>query len=327
MVKHGYTTGTNVLLVEKLSTAYTVFTSSDKKQPIYRLLDMLVTLFRNRRQIDYVLIDTFSTKAFYFAALMGAVSKWLHIPYIPILHGGDLPQRARRSPELLNAYLNNAHQVVSPSAYLQHEIQQLGHQNITVIPNIIEVGKYPFKQRQHVRANLLWVRSFAQLYNPEMGIQVLNSLRQQGIDANLCMVGPDKDGSMEACKTLAKQLGVLQYVTFSGRLTQPEWIELSRNYNIFINTTHIDNTPVSIIEAMALGMCIVSTKVGGIPYLLTHNHNALLVNDGDVDAMCDAIMLYLQEPERTVAISASARRTAEQYAWDAVSPLWCQVLQ
>ena len=55
-------------------------------------------------------------------------------------------------------------------------------------------------------------------------------------------------------------------ITITGILRKAEWIELSKDYDVFINTTNVDNMPVSVIEAMALGMPIVSTNVGGIPF-------------------------------------------------------------
>ena len=67
--------------------------------------------------------------------------------------------------------------------------------------------------------------------------------------------------------------------------------------DIFLNTSLVDNTPVSILEAMASGMCIVSTNVGGIPYLLKAGHEALLVSPGDPEKMAEAVRQILQDPD------------------------------
>src|SRR5690606_31616955 len=97
----------------------------------------------------------------------------------------------------------------------------------------------------------------------------------RGYNASLCMVGPDTDGSLSQVKALAKQLKVS--VKFTGKLTKSEWNQLSKEYNIFINTTNFDNMPVSVIEAMALGLPVVSTNVGGLPYLITDGVDGMLV--------------------------------------------------
>ena len=59
-----------------------------------------------------------------------------------------------------------------------------------------------------------------------------------------------------------------QKIEFVGYLRKIEWLELARDHDIFINTSTIDNMPVSILEMMALGLPIISTNVGGIPFIL-----------------------------------------------------------
>ena len=107
-------------------------------------------------------------------------------------------------------------------------------------------------------------------------------------------MGLKKDDSYAKTLQFAKKNNV--QVIFTGKLSKQEWIELSKDYNVFIITTHFDNTPVSIIEAIALCLPVVSTNVGGIPYLLEQNVNALLVEDDDVDGMTNQIKLLLTEP-------------------------------
>ena len=66
-------------------------------------------------------------------------------------------------------------------------------------------------------------------------------------------------------------------MNFTGKLSKQEWRDLSKDYNVFINTTNFDNTPVSVIEAMALGIPVVSTNVGGLPFLITDKVDGVLV--------------------------------------------------
>ena len=145
------------------------------------------------------------------------------------------------------------------------------------IPNFIDIEKYTFRSIKEVQPNLLWVRSLHKIYNPKMAIKVLSVITKKYPHAKLCMVGPDKDGSMIKCKNLSKKLKIENNVKFTGILDQDEWIKLSEEYDVFINTTNADNMPVSIIECLALGLPIVSTNVGGLAYLLENNKNALLV--------------------------------------------------
>ena len=139
------------------------------------------------------------------------------------------------------------------------------------------------------------------------------------------MVGPDKDGSMEQTKLYAQENQVK--VTFTGRLSKSEWKTLSEDYNIFINTTNFDNTPVSVIEAMCLGLPIVSTNVGGIPFLLSDNDNAFLVEKEDTNAMVQAIENLIKDPELYHRLTTNAYNLVKSFDWTTVKEQWKEILK
>jgi glycosyltransferase involved in cell wall biosynthesis len=214
---------------------------------------------------------------------------------------------------------------VAPSHYLLNAFLSKGYSNIIHIPNAIELNEYAFLNREFKVPKLLWVRSFAKIYNPKMAIKVLAELRKEYSEAVLCMVGPDKENVLEECKSYAKSLNV--NVQFTGKLSKEEWIELSKEYNVFINTTHFDNTPVSVIEAMALGLPIVTTNVGGIPFLVNDNSSGLLVNDNDVEGMVNAIKLLFNDKELGNQLIINARKTVENFDWNVVKYKWFEILK
>ena len=139
------------------------------------------------------------------------------------------------------------------------------------------------------------------------------------------MVGPDSDGTLKEVKKLVK-LNKLN-VKFTGKLPKSEWITLAEDYNIFINTTNFDNTPVSVIEAMALGLTIVSTNVGGMPYLIENNEEGLLVEPNDAKAMAKAIINLFKNPDSAKRMSLNARQKVEQFDWEVVKHRWLDILE
>lgn len=299
---------------------YEVRYTSNKTNKAFRLLDMLGTTLRFRKKTDLVLIDTYSTQNFYYAVLVSQLCRLLKLPYIPILHGGNLPNRLKSSPKLSRWVFKNAYANVSPSLYLKESFEAFGYENVVYIPNTISLENYPQHNRTYNIPRPLWVRSFSEIYNPTLAVKVLHELRQRGYDATLCMVGPDADGSLAEVKALAERLSVA--VTFTGKLTKAEWIELSKDYNVFINTTNFDNMPVSVIEAMALGLPVVSTNVGGMPYLIDDGEDGLLVAPNDKMAMTDAICLLFEDVVRTEARVVRARNKVESFDWSRVKGLW-----
>ncbi|MGX7668120.1 glycosyltransferase family 4 protein [Flavobacterium pedocola] len=303
---------------------YNVCFSSSKKNQLLRLLDMCLTVIAKNRKVDYVLIDTYSTFSFWYAFATSQLCRVFGLPYIPILRGGDLPQRLKNSPRLSRMVFKKAYANIAPSHYLLEAFKNAGFENLQFIPNTIEIEKYPFKERNPIAPKLLWVRAFASIYNPKMAVEVLCELQKNYPDAQLCMVGPDKDGSMITTKQYAEDKGVS--VRFTGQLAKEKWIALSSEYDIFINTTHFDNTPVSVMEAMALGLPVITTNVGGIPYLLEDEKEALLVTDGDVVGMVSAIKDLMSDTALNVSICKNARSKSESWDWASVKLQWSALL-
>lgn len=320
--------GKNVTSVEILGTRLRQFckvkTASSNQNKLLRILDMVLLVLKNGRSTDYVLIDTYSTINFYYALIISQISRVLKIKYIPILHGGNLEQRLKHNPKMSRMIFGNAYRLVSPSNFLKERFKSYGYENVEYIQNTIEIEDFVFYRRDISVIKLFWLRSFTSIYNPTSAVLVLEELINRGQNAELVMVGPEIDGSMKVAKQLAidKNLNV----KFTGKLSKNEWIKLSENYNIFINTTNFDNMPVSVIEAMALGLPIVSTNVGGLPFLISHNEDGLLVPPNDVNAMVDAIIELKEDISLKDKLVVNARKKIEKFDWDEVRVKWERLL-
>lgn len=303
---------------------YEVKVASSFKNKGLRMLDMLWQVFKHRKRVDMVLIDTYSTTNYWYAVYVGKWCRFFKLPYIPILHGGNLPERLKQNPESAQKLFGGAYMNVAPSGYLMDAFTKAKFSKLIEIPNTINSAQYPFKERSTIRPKLLWVRSFASIYNPMMALEVLQELLKTFPDAELCMVGPEKDESYAACIAFAKAQQLP--VSFTGKLSKEEWIQRSEAYDIFINTTDFDNTPVSVIEAMALGLPIVSTNVGGLPFLVTDQTDALLVPPRDVNEFCAAITKLIENRGLAHKLSCAARENAESFDWENIKSLWNELL-
>ncbi|MFD1079683.1 glycosyltransferase family protein, partial [Longispora fulva] len=196
----GTPTSVDILAPLLREEGYEVKTASANPGKLQRLKEMLLLVYRNRRTADYVLIDTYSTTNFWYAAAVGYLCRRFKLKYIPILRGGNLPQRLKRSPRETTKLFSNAYQNVAPSQFLMASFEAAGFRNLIYIPNSIQLSDYPYKERKNIKLYLLWVRSFAKVYNPLLALHVLEILLMKYPDAELCMVGPEKDASMAACK-------------------------------------------------------------------------------------------------------------------------------
>ncbi len=324
--KYGVTPTSVETLGAKLQEIDDLLLISDKKNKVHRFFDAIFSIIKHRNKISLILIDTYSTSNFYYALVSSLVARLFNISYVPILHGGALPDRLKSSPYLSHFLFKNAAINISPSHYLLKIFLEAGF-DTEYIPNFVETGLYPTKCREKLTPRLLYVRSFHEIYNPKMAIRVLAILQKKYSNIELCMVGPNKDGSKEAVEVLAAELGVSQHLKITGKLSKEAWIVLSSDYDIFINTTNFDNLPVSIIEAMCLGFPIVSTNAGGLPFLIEDGKNGLLVDKNDAEAMAENIIKLLEDNSLANEISKNAINKGNYFDWKIIKKDWRKTIE
>jgi glycosyltransferase involved in cell wall biosynthesis len=196
-----------------------------------------------------------------------------------------------------------------------------------LIPNPVNLDNYRFHLRRQASPRIVWLRAFHTIYNPSLAPRVLSILAREFPDVHLTMIGPDKgDGSAQTARRMAQELKVEDRVSFTGAIPKMEVPARLNQSDIFLNTTNVDNTPVSMLEAMACGLCVVSTNVGGIPYLVDHLQDAMLVPPDDAEAMASAVRRILNEPELAVSLSKQGRLKTERLDWAEVIKQWESVL-
>lgn len=320
----GTPTSIDILAPLLQQEGYIVKTASEKKNRFFRLTEMLLLLVKNTKSTQVVFIDTYSTANFWYAYFTGQVCRKLRLNYIPLLHGGNLNARLKRSPRACESLFKNATLNIAPSYFIKEKFQQNGISGVQYIPNSLKIEEYSYKIRKSLKPKLLWVRAFSEIYDPLMAIQSLEILLKEFPDAELCMVGPEKDSSFQECMAYVEKKKLP--VRFTGKLDKKEWHELAIEYDIFLNTTKIDNTPVSVIEAMALGIPVVSTNVGGIPYLIDNHANGVLVPPQKPLEMSNAIAVLLRDPDGSQKLASSARLKVEKFDWAEVKKMWHTVL-
>ncbi len=289
---------------------------------IKRSLSLLTTAVT--RSMSCMVIDVYSGRGTYVALIMGMIARLRNIPVFLVLHGGALPQFSQKRRRLCERVLSLATTVIAPSRYLQTWAKSLGY-HAQIIPNPIHLQGYTFQHRIMDTPRLYWVRRYHEVYNPQLAIRVLAGLKPRFPDADLRMAGPDS-GERGACERLAQSLGVASSIEFLPRITKEEISALAHDRNIFLNTTHVDNTPVTMLEAAALGLPIVSTNVGGIPFIFTDHESALLVQSDNVDAMVQAITQYIENPALAEQCANNAYAMAQRCDWAKVIEQWNRVL-
>ena len=316
-------------LAERLLAAgYSVVSTSRRLARLPRLLDIVTTAWARRRDYDVAIVDVFSGPAFFIAECACVVLRQANKPYVLVLHGGNLPTFASRHPERVRRLFRSAAAIVAPSLYLADHLKPYCS-SLSVIPNALDVLRYDFNSRESaVTPHLIWLRAFHDIYNPTLAVEVMQRLILDFPHARLTMVGPDKhDGSLEATKRRIAELQLSHCVRLRAAVPKALVPGILRSGEIFLNTSRIDNTPVSVVEAMATGLCVVSTDAGGMTHLIDSHQNGILTPSGNADAMVAAVRRVLTEPDLAARLSRNARRKAEKFDWSAVLPQWTAILK
>jgi glycosyltransferase involved in cell wall biosynthesis len=314
-------TSSDELAVQLSAKGWKITTTSSKKNKFLRLADMVFTIISHRSDYDVALVDVYSGMGFIWAEVSTFFLKRKGKPFILTLHGGNLPLFSQRNPKRVRRFLNSATLVTAPSEYL---VQQMSiyRKGIRKVYNGIDITQYhchAFPKNKQI----IWLRTFHKIYNPTLAPQVLSELKKIGFEIPLTMIGPDKgDGSLQATLELAKKLDVIHLLTIIPGIQKTEVPAYLSKAEIFLNTTNVDNAPVSVIEALASGLDVVSTNVGGLPFLLEDGIDALLVPADNAQEMANAIKQIITNPRLAQSLSDNARMKAELFDWSIVTDVW-----
>lgn len=317
----GFVTTQGLLLAELLADdGFDVIAGSSKSNKLRRLVEICWMISRNCRRINVLILEVYSGAGFFPADAASLLAKLLGIPSVLVLHGGNLPDLAEKYPRWVKRVFSRASALVAPSTFLAERLSHLGFE-IRVIPNVIVLTHYKHRLRREISPKLFWMRSFHPIYNPRLALDAFAMVKNEFPGATLVMAGVDK-GLEDSIKSSAREMGLEDSVRFPGFLDENSKVKEFAEADIYLNTNRIDNMPVSVVEACAMGVPVVATDVGGLSHLITDRENGLLVRDGDPNEMADAIKSLLRDPGLAERLSRNGRLLAERSSWTAVRKSW-----
>jgi glycosyltransferase involved in cell wall biosynthesis len=233
-------------------------------------------------------------------------------------HSGEADDHLANWGSLVHPWLKMVDKIVVPSLFLKEVFARHGYQ-AEVIHNVIDTGQYHYRHRLPLLPEFLSVRNFEPHYGVEHTLVAFAMIQTVFPAASLTMAG---QGPQEAeLKHLAQALS-LRNVRFIGAVDPASMPDLYDSHSIFLNSAFVDNQPLSVLEAMASGMPVVSTPVGDIPNMVEDGESGTLVPVGDPSAMAKAATLLLEQAERAALMAQRAKESLMQYDWSKVGPAW-----
>ena len=233
-------------------------------------------------------------------------------------HSGEAQDHLAKWGALVHPWLKLADEIVVPSAYLRDVFAKFGYR-ARVIPNVVDLGVFDYRERRPLRPRLLSTRNLERYYRIDVIIEAFARYRAICPDATLTSAGYGSE-EPRLC-AMAAQL-TSGGVRFLGKVS-PEWMpRLYADSDIYLNASEVDNQPVSILEAFASGLPVISTPAGDIPSMVRHGETGLVVPPEAPVAMARAIAETLNRPERALQMAEQAHKDLERYTWKAVRDQW-----
>ena len=233
-------------------------------------------------------------------------------------HSGEAEDHLARWPRTTVPLMNKYDAIVVPSAYLVDVFAKGGLKAIA-IPNTVELDKFRFRDRAPLQPKFLCSRLLEPLYNVGNVIRAFHLIQQRFQNASLTIAG---DGRQRAeLEQLVADLG-LRNTLFLGFVPFEAMPSLYDAHDIYLMANDIDNMPASVIESCACGVLIVTTNAGGIPYLVQHEHSALMVECGDYQGLAREAMRLLDDPGLARRLAQNALQRAGEFSWERVRDKW-----
>lgn len=285
---------------------------------LFRLVAYIWTLFSRLSHTDIVHIMANSGWSWHlFAAPAIVIARFHNKPVIVNYRGGHAQQFFDKQWRWVNLSLSKVQNVIVPSSFLKQVFNQFEVQ-AEIVPNVLDQTLFFEKEKKTKSSSphIIVTRNLEQIYGVDTAIQAFAIIHKDLPKAKLSIAGTGPE--REKLKQLVKSLNLESHVVFTGKLTPAEMARLYQSSDIMINASTVDNTPNAIIESLACGTPVVTTNAGGIPNLVTDQHDALLVAIGDEQVMAENALNVLNDSQLSSDLIENGLQTVTKFYWSNV---------
>jgi glycosyltransferase involved in cell wall biosynthesis len=235
--------------------------------------------------------------------------------------GGGAPEFLARAIRWVRPTLRRADALIVPSEFLRVAFGRFGFDAV-VVPNVIDVDRFSARIASTARTGsgprIVIARNLEPVYDLDTGLRAFRLIRDELPQARLSIAGSGPERAR--LEALANEWGLGEGVRFVGRIENEAMPDFYRAADLALNPSLADNMPISILEALASGVPVVTTGVGGIPYLVRDGETAQIVPAGDAKAMARAVLRLWNDPELAERQSRAGIALAGEYTWLRVRP-------
>lgn len=279
---------------------------------------------RHLRRADVVHVFSASYWSFLLATMPAmVVARRLGKRVVLHYHSGEAEDHLARWGWLVHPWLRLADEIVVPSEYLRAVFARHGY-HARVIPNIVDISHFHHRERTPLRPRLLSARNLEPYYRVDTTVEAFALLKSVYPDATLTIVGYGSEDMR--LRRLAASFAV-DGIRFVGRVQPEAMPAFYEAADIFVNASVVDNQPVSVLEAFAAGLPVVSTATGDLAAMVRDGETGLVVPPGDPVALANAVARLLEHPDCARLVVRQARQEVDTYTWPRVRNAWAAVYE
>jgi len=285
-------------------------TKREKAQLLWQACTRLVRLLL-RGEVSILHVHVASNASFWRKTLFLSIAAAWGVPTVLHLHAGPFPlfyaQRCSAFAKFaVRLVFSRVDKVVVVSNALNRWVRSICTPKsiLTLFNPAIVTGNKPFAPgRPREAASLLFLGNLSRAKGTYDLLHAMHSVLKQVPDAKLLLCG---NGQMAETTELVRRLGLQQHVSMPGWIDAQRRAELLGSATLFVLPSYAEGLPMSILEAMASGLPVIATRVGGVPDAITHEREGLLVEAGDVELLAASIVRLLKNPEQGRRLAEAA---------------------
>ncbi len=284
-----------------------------KGNPFFRIkaIFKLKTVVKN---YDIIHIHACSHWGFLPAIVGIRVGKKLGKRVVLTYHGGSANEFFKKHSRLVRKYLGKTDVNIVLSGYLKEVFKRYDIPCIT-IPNIIELKEGAYRERTEILPHFISIRSLTPTYNILCTIKAFQKVKQLYPQASLTLLG---DGPLRNELELYVSEQHISGVSFEGSVPNDNIYDFLEKSDIMLSSPFIDNMPMSLLEGFFAGVLVISSNVGGVPYMVEHGRTGLLFESNNYQDMANQMIWALTHQREILQIIINAKEDVKRYTADSV---------
>jgi N-acetyl-alpha-D-glucosaminyl L-malate synthase BshA len=250
---------------------------------------------------------------------------FFQIPYVICGHGSDVYLSNPPDGFENKILLKNADVVIALTDHMKKAMQKMYLRDVKVVPNGINVDEFAPLTKLEARAKLqmdddervvAFVGSLREIKGVEYLVRATKSILETGTVIHTVIIGDGPD--RERLESLTHQLHISSYVTFKGQIQNEQIPYYLRVSDVFVLPSLSEGFPVVLLEAMASGLPIVTTNVGGVPEIVRDRENGFIIEPKNAKEIADRVLCILKSEEITKRLSNNNKHRARDFGWELI---------